>query len=50
MSVERERDEGALWRAWSRGEGRCPYCIGQEWEDFLTICDCDQIERECPRV
>lgn len=34
------------WDAWSRGETRCPYCVGLEDLDFATVCDCWQYERE----
>ena len=34
------------WEAWSRGEGRCPYCVDQEWRDFVAMCDCFEVDRE----
>ena len=34
------------WEAWARGERRCPYCEGEEWADFVAMCDCFQAERE----
>lgn len=39
-------EEIRTWEAWARGEGRCPYCIGQPWRDFVAMCDCWQAERE----
>ena len=34
------------WEAWSRGEGRCPYCVDMPWREFEAMCDCWEVDRE----
>jgi hypothetical protein len=43
VMAQDEPDE--VWKRWSRGEGRCPYCIDDE--DFHSICDCWYHEKVC---
>ena len=37
------------WEAWSRGGGRCPFCVDVSWGDFVAMCDCWEVDREIER-
>lgn len=41
-----EHEIQEIWEKWSRGGGRCPYCIDGMDEELVIFCDCWQAERE----
>lgn len=35
--------EVEIWKAWKRGESRCPSCVDLDMRDFEATCDCSRI-------
>lgn len=46
MNDRTELTEEEHWKAWKRGEIRCPYCVGLEMDEFESVCDCSRFSLE----